>query len=535
TRVALRFGGWVVGLVVPAPPPPRRLPRPPSLSPPPPLRRDETLPRGDAARKAGARQGALGLRAARGFARVPGAAAAEGGGRRRRRRARPRRPRAGNGHARIRASRRRRQRREPPKVYNPKAAGSRHAAAHPPPPPPRRLAEKARTDTPRESPSEEEGEREWERASTGPLTTLVRLAPPPPDPHTPEGYACSTPTPILTAGRRRGKERRGRAAANLQSLSRSRAWTIRGWSARALHARDRLGGTVPEEASGHRLLETVGRRRRSRRGRGGSRKRHGRAEEESRRRLRRRSGARPARPTGAPRQSGRRAPRRRARSAGEAAVSPGRRRPVVAATGQMARPRRPGVLRDVPRGGPPRPAAGRGQRGGRQRGAPDVVAARGRVRVFWPRHGRALRRLRRRTLSKERQSGEGGGQAFVFRQKGARVNGFRVEADETVTFLSEDDVLTAVRQHETKRGNKTLDGSVDPTADLSFNLTLTDDQREAKSKVALPYLKAQGQAARRFSRRESVGVQGAGGGTIFYAPDAADDFDEDDPDDDLDI
>ncbi|KAF9582805.1 hypothetical protein BGW38_010744 [Lunasporangiospora selenospora] len=58
----------------------------------------------------------------------------------------------------------------------------------------------------------------------------------------------------------------------------------------------------------------------------------------------------------------------------------------------------------------------------------------------------------------------------------------------------------------------------DPAANLSFNLNLTEEQRRAKNETVLPYLKTQ----------ESTGA-------IYYEPDAGDDFDDDDPDDDLTI
>ncbi|KAI9146154.1 Elongator complex protein 5 [Paraphysoderma sedebokerense] len=62
----------------------------------------------------------------------------------------------------------------------------------------------------------------------------------------------------------------------------------------------------------------------------------------------------------------------------------------------------------------------------------------------------------------------------------------------------------------------------DPTANLSFNLRLTDQQRKAKDNVVLPYLKAQ----------ESPNTED---GAILYEPDIDDDFDDEDPDADLDI
>ncbi|KAJ2747433.1 Elongator complex protein [Coemansia sp. BCRC 34301] len=63
----------------------------------------------------------------------------------------------------------------------------------------------------------------------------------------------------------------------------------------------------------------------------------------------------------------------------------------------------------------------------------------------------------------------------------------------------------------------------DPTANLPFNLSLTDKQRRDKAEVALPYLEAR------------VADVAGGSGDIIYQLDEEDDWDEDDPDDDLDI
>ncbi|KAI8983150.1 Elongator complex protein 5 [Pilobolus umbonatus] len=70
--------------------------------------------------------------------------------------------------------------------------------------------------------------------------------------------------------------------------------------------------------------------------------------------------------------------------------------------------------------------------------------------------------------------------------------------------------------------------AVDPTANLSFNLSLTDEQRKAKENLVLPYMKAQ-QLEVTSEQEEKKG------GLIYYDPDAADDFDDEDPDEDLDI
>lgn len=73
-----------------------------------------------------------------------------------------------------------------------------------------------------------------------------------------------------------------------------------------------------------------------------------------------------------------------------------------------------------------------------------------------------------------------------------------------------------------------LDPKMDPTANLSFNLSLTDQQRQQKENLVLPYLKAQ-------QLEVSIDEEKKNSGLIYYDPDAADDFDDEDPDDDLDI
>ena len=66
----------------------------------------------------------------------------------------------------------------------------------------------------------------------------------------------------------------------------------------------------------------------------------------------------------------------------------------------------------------------------------------------------------------------------------------------------------------------------DPTANLTFNLSLTEREKEDRSKASLPYVKSEEQKAQLLSK---------GTGKIFYTPDEADDYDDSDPDDDLDI
>lgn len=68
----------------------------------------------------------------------------------------------------------------------------------------------------------------------------------------------------------------------------------------------------------------------------------------------------------------------------------------------------------------------------------------------------------------------------------------------------------------------------DPTKDLTFNLKLTDDEKQARSNLKLPYMFHE-------EKTSEVTINRPGEGRVFYQPDEADDFDEEDPDDDLDI
>ncbi|TFY51774.1 hypothetical protein EVJ58_g10388, partial [Rhodofomes roseus] len=66
----------------------------------------------------------------------------------------------------------------------------------------------------------------------------------------------------------------------------------------------------------------------------------------------------------------------------------------------------------------------------------------------------------------------------------------------------------------------------DPTQNLSFNLNLTDEQQRSRAQVPLPYAH-EGKP----TEQTTVPLPAA----ILYDPDSADDLDDDDPDEDLDI
>jgi len=85
--------------------------------------------------------------------------------------------------------------------------------------------------------------------------------------------------------------------------------------------------------------------------------------------------------------------------------------------------------------------------------------------------------------------------------------------------LSELDSLKSILEDVGKTGSE------QPTPHLSFNLNLTPEQQQSRANVPLPYAH-KGELGRHASQSS---------GAILYDPDSADDIDDDDPDDDLDI
>ncbi|TSL34598.1 Elongator complex protein 5 [Bagarius yarrelli] len=78
-----------------------------------------------------------------------------------------------------------------------------------------------------------------------------------------------------------------------------------------------------------------------------------------------------------------------------------------------------------------------------------------------------------------------------------------------------------------KKSGKVMQ-KVDPTSNLTFNLRLSETEKEAKERVALPFVFSE-------EKKSAFLKHGRGTGRIMYEPDANDDFDEEDPDDDLDV
>lgn len=95
---------------------------------------------------------------------------------------------------------------------------------------------------------------------------------------------------------------------------------------------------------------------------------------------------------------------------------------------------------------------------------------------------------------------------------------------------------------EPSRGtaNQSPVATSDPMASLSFNLNLTDEQHAARAQVPLPYAH-EGKKNYMLNLSHSlIGADPCSGqvpdaAAILYDPDSADDVDDDDPDEDLDI
>lgn len=106
----------------------------------------------------------------------------------------------------------------------------------------------------------------------------------------------------------------------------------------------------------------------------------------------------------------------------------------------------------------------------------------------------------------------------------------KVMQDEEIFSLKED-LSVIVQSRPSQLGPKQTDPEeqeMDPTANLTFNLRLSDTERQAKENLALPFV---------FSKEKKTALlhSGPGSGRILYEPDANDDYDQEDPDDDLDV
>ncbi|XP_050969876.1 elongator complex protein 5 [Labeo rohita] len=111
-----------------------------------------------------------------------------------------------------------------------------------------------------------------------------------------------------------------------------------------------------------------------------------------------------------------------------------------------------------------------------------------------------------------------------------RTKSGKVMQEEEYFSVSEDATLSVqAKLRQPGHVQKEQDVSeADPTSNLTFNLRLSEEERKAKEKVALPFVFSQ-------EKKSALLRPTPGTGRIMYEPDANDDFDEEDPDDDLDV
>jgi len=124
----------------------------------------------------------------------------------------------------------------------------------------------------------------------------------------------------------------------------------------------------------------------------------------------------------------------------------------------------------------------------------------------------------------------------IYQKKGPKINEKTLTSDITNTF----DMITALSKTESSPSKSIVDQSIikhhiDPMAGLTFNLKLKENEAVARRNVQLPHLVV------RDSIKQQIKIDGQSanannfGGQVFYTPDEADDFDDEDPDADLDI
>jgi len=108
----------------------------------------------------------------------------------------------------------------------------------------------------------------------------------------------------------------------------------------------------------------------------------------------------------------------------------------------------------------------------------------------------------------------------------------KVVANRVTIQLDDKGKMTSMKQENVLESTQ-QENDVDPTSNLTFNLRLTEGEKEARANTALPYIL--NESSKLAYLDNSPVVVSSGHGDVIYMPDDADDFDEEDPDDDLDF
>ncbi|KAK7909838.1 hypothetical protein WMY93_014522 [Mugilogobius chulae] len=109
-----------------------------------------------------------------------------------------------------------------------------------------------------------------------------------------------------------------------------------------------------------------------------------------------------------------------------------------------------------------------------------------------------------------------------------RTKSGKVLQEEHALKINEDLTITVLKKSSNAEPAVHEELQTDPTANLTFNLRLSDKEREAKEKLLLPFMFSN-------DKKNAFLHTGTGSGQILYEPDANDDYDQEDPDDDLDV
>lgn len=109
-----------------------------------------------------------------------------------------------------------------------------------------------------------------------------------------------------------------------------------------------------------------------------------------------------------------------------------------------------------------------------------------------------------------------------------RTKSGKVLQDELLFSINEACTVTIHKSNAETQQMEKKESEMDPTANLTFNLRLSDREREAKEKLSLPFV---------FSKEKKKALlhPDSSPGRIMYEPDSNDDYDQEDPDDDLDV
>jgi len=110
----------------------------------------------------------------------------------------------------------------------------------------------------------------------------------------------------------------------------------------------------------------------------------------------------------------------------------------------------------------------------------------------------------------------------------------KITVDKKTLSLDKEGKMTAVDDTTASNDLQNSSEEVDPASNLTFNLRLSETEKVARANTSLPYLLNESKK-NAYLDESSVVNHSASGGEVIYLPDESDDFDDEDPDDNLDF